>query len=151
MAGIQTRIEQLRIAPSIHHMDVRIEFDHRRREFAGIQLTRKNVLTVEDQNVVLGIDAHATKAAQHPLIGKRLWPGQIGDVFRRGALRLRGGCENTETGHGGQKNGCEWLAASFHLSPPGYGVAFHACSCPAKLARISGRAVWRPKKGTVSV
>ena len=74
MAGVQARIDQLRIAPGVHHITRRIEFDDRGRQFSRIQLASKNVLPVQNEDMVLCIDANATQAAQHPLVRQRFGP-----------------------------------------------------------------------------
>jgi hypothetical protein len=64
-----------------------IEFDHRRRQRAGIQLAFQHVLPIEDEHVVLSVDAGATEATDDPFTGQRLRPSRIDLELRNARLR----------------------------------------------------------------
>ena len=69
------------------HLAGGIELDHQRRKTPGIQFAVQHVLAVEEEHVVLRIDAMAAEPARHPLIGQRLWKCDI-DLVPRRARRL---------------------------------------------------------------
>ena len=66
VAGVQPRIEQLRVAPGIDDVAVRIELDDRRRESSRVQLAVEHVLPVEDEHVVLRVDADVRPGRRAP-------------------------------------------------------------------------------------
>ena len=73
----------------MHDVAFGVELDQRRREVAGVELVRQHVLPVEDEHVVVGVDAQAAEATHDPVIGQRLRPSEVGLVMRH-VLRIRG-------------------------------------------------------------
>ena len=59
----------------MHDIAGGIELDQRRRETPGVELVGQHVLPVEDEHVVLGIDAQAAEPAEDPVVRQRLRPG----------------------------------------------------------------------------
>ena len=54
-------IEQLGISPGVDHFAGGIELDQGRRQAAGVQLALHDVLPIEDEHMILGIDADPAK------------------------------------------------------------------------------------------
>ena len=72
------------------HLAGGIELDHERRQMPGIQFTVQHVLAIEEEHVVLRIDAMSAEPARNPSIRKPLREGDIDLVARRrGDLRQR--------------------------------------------------------------
>jgi len=71
------------------HLTGGIELDHQRSQMPGVQFAVEHVLAIEEEHVVLRIDAMAAEPARNPPIRKRLREGDIDLVARRGALRPR--------------------------------------------------------------
>ena len=85
VAGVEPWIEQRWITPGIDHVAFNVELDDRWRESARVQLAIENVLPVEDEHVILRIDAGSAQASEHPAIGQRLRPVDVGFIVRRRA------------------------------------------------------------------
>ncbi|PYS14775.1 MAG: hypothetical protein DMG15_06870 [Acidobacteria bacterium] len=96
-ARMQPRIEKLRIAPGIDDITCRIEFNNRRSQFAAIQVAFDDILPIENEDMVLSINTDAAQSSEHPAVGQRLRPGNIGLISRRSRLRLDSGHKD---GHG---------------------------------------------------
>jgi hypothetical protein len=77
VTGMQTRIDDFQIAPRIDHVARWIEFDERWSQACGVQIALVHVLTIQNQDVILGIDADSAKAAKRPTIRQGLWPREI--------------------------------------------------------------------------
>src|SRR5438105_2863384 len=54
---VETRFEELRITPRIHHVTGRIKLNNKGSQAAGVQIAVNDVLPVEDEYMVLAIDA----------------------------------------------------------------------------------------------
>src|SRR5262245_1284084 len=81
-------IHDFQIAPRIDHIANWIEFDERRSQSCRVQIAFVHVLAIENQDVILGVNADSAKAAKRPAIRQCLRPGKIGLVLRGGGLRL---------------------------------------------------------------
>ena len=88
-------LDEIGIAPGMDHRACGIELDHQRRQPAGVQVSIQHVLAIEQQHVVLGVDAMAAEAAGHPSVWEWLRKGDVYLVARRGALRPREGDSDT--------------------------------------------------------
>src|SRR5207245_502077 len=86
VAAVKARIEQIGVAPGMPHVAGRIELDDRRRHAPGIQLALQDVLPVENDHMVLTIDANAAQPAKHPAVRQGPRPGRIDIVVRRATL-----------------------------------------------------------------
>src|SRR5207253_5077939 len=69
-----------------------IELDDRWSELAAVQVALDHVLPIQDEDMVLGVHTGAAKPSQHPAVGQRLRPRQIGLVARRNRLCVHRGC-----------------------------------------------------------
>ena len=64
-----------------------VEFDDGRRQAARVQVAFDHVLPVQEEDVILTVDADATQPAEDPAIGQRLWPRRIDLKPGSGGLR----------------------------------------------------------------
>src|SRR5229473_3256426 len=112
-------LDQIGIAPRMDHLAGGIEFDHQRRQTPGIQFTVQHVLAIEEERMVLRINAMAAEPARNPSIRKPLREGDIDLVARRGTLRPTRGHPKTR-GHDRRYGGDPYSddAAYFHESAP---------------------------------
>ena len=85
---METRIHDFQIAPRVDDVPRRVEFDDGRRQSCGVQIAIVHVLSIQNQDMVLSIDAHPTEAAKRPLIGQRLGPGEVRFVVHGALLRV---------------------------------------------------------------
>jgi hypothetical protein len=84
---METRIENFQIAPGVDDGPSWIEFDDGRSQSCGVQVAVVHVLPVENQDVILCIDADPTEAAKSPPIWQWLRPGEVRLVVHGALLR----------------------------------------------------------------
>jgi hypothetical protein len=138
-------------SPVAHEIASRIEREHRRRTgaaFAGLQLERFFVVSerrraaIDDPDDVLVVDPDANGVAQHPVVGKGLWPQRI-DLEARGLDAVLRGCNRFENClRGAERADQKDKGAAYEESAR----AFHAVPRPANpppLARDWMRATAR--------
>ena len=90
-----------RTAPGLHHVAGLIEFDDGGGGHAAIRFAIGAVLvvigqrarTMDDPDMIAGVDGDAGNFTQHPVIGKRLGPERIRLVFGQSTLGEGGGRE----------------------------------------------------------
>src|SRR4030095_5212172 len=70
-----------------------IELDERRSQSRGVQIALVHVLAIQNQDVILRVNADSTKAAKCPAIRQCLWPGEVGLVLDRACLRVHVGAD----------------------------------------------------------
>jgi hypothetical protein len=85
---METRIHDLQIAPRIDDIARRIELDERRSQSCRVEISLVHVLAIQNQDVILRVDADSTKAAECPAIRQWLWPGEVSLVLDRARLRV---------------------------------------------------------------
>ena len=84
---MEARVEQLAVAPGVHDVTVAVQLDDRRRQVAAVEIGVDHILPVQDQYVIVVVDAQTTQTASHPAIRERLGPGEIDLITWRPALR----------------------------------------------------------------
>ena len=87
---MQPRIENRWIAPRVDDLARWIQLDDERRHSAGVQVRLENVLPVENEDVILIVDADTAQASENPLVRQRLRPRAIDLVTRSAGLRADG-------------------------------------------------------------
>jgi hypothetical protein len=79
-------IQKVGISPGIDYMASGIKLDQRRGQMAGVQVSVDDVLSIQQQYVVLAIDTDTAQAPKHPAVGQWLRPGPIDFIPRRTTL-----------------------------------------------------------------
>jgi len=79
-------IQKVGISPGIDHMASGIKLDQRRGQMASVQVSVDDVLSIQQQYVVLAIDTDTAQAPEHPSVGQWLRPGPIDFIPRRTTL-----------------------------------------------------------------
>jgi len=71
-ARVKAGIKKLRIARGIDHIACWIELDDRRSELTPVQIAFDNILPVQNEDVVLRVDANPAQTSKHPAVWQRL-------------------------------------------------------------------------------
>src|SRR5262247_2101892 len=90
---METRIHDFQIAPRVDHSARGIEFDERRSESGRVQIAFVHVLAIQNEDVILRVNADSTKAAKRPPIRQWLWPREVSLVLRGTRLRVYVGAD----------------------------------------------------------